>query len=190
MILSLQYKYTRETSRQAKRSILDTVCKATGFDRKYFIKRLRGLRPYKERPVRGPKWGPQEEQLLSQAWNAAGNPCGKYLKAVIGEMLDGLAELQNVEPSVAVRVRAMSASTMDRILRGKPRQNRTWSRKNRRSGANAILDKIPCVSGERVPARDVPPGDIQVDSVSFCGGRAEGDHFWVATATDRRTQMV
>ena len=188
MILSLQYKYIRETSRQAKSGILDTVCKATGFDRKYAIKRLRGLRPYTERPVRGPTWGPHEEKLLVQAWNAAGNPCGKYLKAVIGDMLAGLAELQNVDPAVAGRVRAMSASTMDRILRGKPRQNRVWSRKNRRSGPNAILERIPCVSGERVPARDVPPGDIQVDSVSFCGGRAEGDHFWGATATDRRTQ--
>ena len=188
MIQSLQYKYAREESRQAKSAILDTVCKATGFDRKYAIKRLRGLRPYKKRPVRGPKWGSKEEKLLVQAWNAAGNPCGKYLKAVIDAILDGLAVLQHVESAVADRVRAMSASTMDRILRGKARQNRLWNRKNRRSGRNAIWDQIPCVSGELVPARDVRPGDIQVDSVSFCGGRAEGDHFWAATATDRRTQ--
>ena len=188
MILSLRDQYARENHRQTKSSILDTVCKAAGFDRKYAIKLLRGLRTYKERPARGPKWGPKEEKLLVQAWNAAGNPCGKYLKAVIDAILDGLSVLQHVNPAVADRVRAMSASTMDRILRGKPRQNRLWNRKNRRSGHNAIWDKIPCVSGERVPAREVGPGDIQVDSVSFCGGRAEGDYFWVATATDRRTQ--
>lgn len=29
---------------------------------------------------------------------------------------------------------------------------------------------------------------IQVDSVAFCGGFAEGDYFWAATATDVRTQ--
>lgn len=188
LILNLQAKYRLPGPRQAKSRILDTVCEATGFDRKYAIKRLKGLRPYKDRPVRGPKRGPEEEKLLVQAWNAAGNPCGKYLKAVIGDMLAGLAELQHVEPAVAARVQAMSASTMDRILRGLPRENRFWNRKNRRSGRNAIQDKIPCVSGERVPAREVPPGDIQVDSVSFCGGRAEGNHFWGATATDRPTQ--
>ena len=64
----------------------------------------------------------------------------------------------------------MSASTMGRILRGKPRSARVWARRNRRSGRNEIKDRIPCESGEAIPARDLAPGKVQVDSVAFCGG--------------------
>ncbi len=190
LILRMQEDYIGELDRGKKSRILDAVCRATGFERKYAIKRLGGRRAYKPRSVRGKTWGAAEEELLVEAWNGAGNPCGKYLKAVIGEVLDGLAALQNVDAAVAGRVRGLSASTMDRILRGKARRNRVWNRRNRRSGRNEIMDKIPCESGERVPARDVAPGDVQVDSVSFCGGIAAGDYFWGATAVDRRTQWV
>ncbi|MBR1608215.1 MAG: hypothetical protein IJ678_01195 [Kiritimatiellae bacterium] len=190
LILKFQEDYIGEFDRRKKSRILDAVCSATGFDRKYAIKRLSGKRAYKPRPVRGKTWCKAEEQLLVEAWNGAGNPCGKYLKAVIGEVLAGLGVMQHVDPAVAGRVRAMSASTMDRILKGKPRTNRIWFRRNRRSGRNEIMDKITCESGERVPARDVAPGDVQVDSVAFGGGLAEGDSFWGATATDRHTQWV
>ncbi len=190
LILRLQEDYIGELDRRKKGRILDAVCSATGFDRKYAIKRLSGKRAYKARPVRGKSWGEAEQKLLVEAWNGAGNPCGKYLKAVIDEILTGLGALQFVDPAVAGRVRAMSASTMDRILKGRPRANRIWTRRNRRSGRNEIMDRITSESGERVPARDVAPGDVQVDSVAFGGGLAEGDFFWGATATDRRTQWV
>ena len=55
---------------------------------------------------------------------------------------------------------------------------------------NAVKDKIPCESGELVPAHELPPGCIQIDSVSLCGGNASGDYFWIASATDLHTQWV
>lgn len=58
--------------------MLDAVCRATGFERDYAIKRLRGTRPCRARPVRGKTWGRAEDKLLAEEWNGAGNPCGNH----------------------------------------------------------------------------------------------------------------
>ena len=187
-ILRKQEDYIGELNRLREGKVLDEVCAVTGLERKYASKLLSGARAYHERKSRGKAHGAGAEKLLEQAWNGAGCPNEKYLKVVIGKVLKDLGELQNVRGDEAAEVLSMSASTMGRILRGKPRAARVWPRRNRRSGRNEVKDRIPCVSGEIVPARDLPPGKIQVDSVVFCGGVPEGDCFWAATATDMRTQ--
>lgn len=187
-ILRKQEDYIGELDRRRRGRILDEVCGTTGLERKYASRLLRGTRCYRRRRGRGKAHGAEAETLLVQAWTGAGCPNSKYLKAMIGKTLEDLAELQFVRPETAAEVLRMSASTMERILRGRPRTARVWPRCNRRSGRNEIKDRIPCVSGERIPARERAPGEIQVDSVAFCGGLAEGDYFWAATATDVRTQ--
>ena len=187
-ILRKQEDYIGELDRRRRGRILDEVCRTTGLERKYASRLLKGSRRYRRRRARGKAHGAEAETLLVQAWTGAGCPNSKYLKAVIGKILEDLSELQFVRPETAAEVLRMSASTMERILRGRPRTARVWPRRNRRSGRNEVKDAIPCVSGERPPARRREPGYIQVDSVAFCGGFAEGDYFWAATATDVRTQ--
>ena len=187
-ILRMRDDYLGEWNRRKRSRLPAEACRVTGLEREYLNKLLLGHREYRERKGRGKGHTPAAEALLLQAWEGAGCPCAKYLKSAIGKVIQDLAELQNVRDEDARQVLAMSASTMERILRGKPRRARVWSRRTRRSGANRIMARIPCESGERVRACDVAPGDIQVDSVAFCGGNAGGDFFWAATATDRKTQ--
>ena len=187
-LLKMQEDYLGEWGRRKRSRLLDEACRVTGLERKYVNKILLGHREYRERKGRGKGHSPAAETLLVQAWEGAGCPCAKYLKSAIGKVLRDLGELQNVPEEDARQVRAMSASTMERILRGRPRSARVWSRRTRRPGANRIMAQIPCESGERVHACEVDPGDIQVDSVAFCGGNSEGSFFWAATATDRATQ--
>ena len=184
----MQEDYLGEWNRRKRGRLLDEACRVTGLERKYVNKVLLGHREYRERKGRGKGYTPAAAALLVQAWEGAGCPCAKYLKSGIGKLLEDLGELQNVREEDARQVRGMSASTMERILRGKPRSARVWSRRSRRSGANRIMAQIPCESGERVRACESAPGEIQVDSVAFCGGNAEGSFFWAATATDRKTQ--
>lgn len=187
-LLRMQEDYLGEWDRRKRGRLLDEACRVTGLERKYVNKVLLGHREYRERKGRGKGYTPAAAALLVQAWEGAGCPCAKYLKSLIGKLLEDLGELQNVREADARQVRAMSASTMERILRGRPRSARVWSRRARRTGANRIMAQIPCESGERVRACEAAPGEIQVDSVAFCGGNAEGDFFWAATATDRKTQ--
>ncbi|MBP5786771.1 MAG: transposase family protein, partial [Kiritimatiellae bacterium] len=184
----IQEDYLGEWDRRKRGRMLDEACRVTGLDRKYVNKILLGHREYRERKGRGKGHSPAAEALLVRAWEGAGCPCAKYLKSSIDKVLADLGELENVPEEDARQVLAMSASTMERILRGKPRSARVWNRRTRRSGCNRVMARIPCESGERVRACEVPPGDIQVDSVAFCGGESGGDFFWAATATDRKTQ--
>lgn len=184
-ILRQQEDYVGELDRARRSRMLDEICRVTELGRKYVIRLLRGTRTYREHPGRGKSYGPAEEKLLVQAWEGSGCLCAKYLKADIGRWLRDLGQLQNVHPSVAANVAAMSASTMERILRGRPRKAKVWGRRNRRSGHNGVLSSVPCENGEDVPVWESAPGDVQVDSVAFCGGICEGDFFWAATATDR-----
>ena len=184
-ILRQQEDYLGELDRRRRSRMLDEVCRVTGLGRKYVIRLLRGTRSYRARTGRGKSYGPAEEKLLVEAWEGSGCLCSKYLKADIDRWLRDLAQLQNVHPAVAANVAAMSASTMERILRGRPRTAKAWGRRNRRSGRNGVLALVPCESGEDVPVWETEPGDVQVDSVAFCGGIAGGDFFWAATATDR-----
>lgn len=185
-ILRQQEDYIGEPNRRRRSRMLDEICRVANLGRKYVIRLLRGTRSYRVHPGRGKSYGPEEEKLLVQVWEGSGCLCAKYLKADIHRWLKDLGELQNVKPDVAARVAAMSASTMERILKGRPRTAKVWGRRNRRSGRNGgVLAKVPCENGEDVPVWQTDPGDVQVDSVAFCGGIAEGDFFWAATATDR-----
>ena len=186
-ILRKQEDYIGELKRSRKARMLDEICETTGYERKYVIKLLRGGRPLRERKGRGPSYDGKARALLVKAWRGAGCPCALYLKAMMGAVLAGLSELENVDRGAAAQVSRMSAATIGRLLCGLPRE-RAWPRRNRRSGTNSVMASIPCESGERIPAAEVPPGHVQVDSVAMCGGEPRGDYYWFATATDRNTQ--
>lgn len=186
-ILCRRDDYLGEISKRRKGRILDEACRVTGLERKHVIKLLRGTLQYRERKGRGSAYTAGAAALLAEAWAGDNYPCAKYLKSHIGRVVRDLSELERVDADAAGQVLRMSASTMERLLRGKPRK-RAWGRRNRRSGSNGVMALIPCESGEREPACGARPGDIQVDSVALCGGDGGGDFFWAATATDRLTQ--
>ena len=175
-------------SKKEKTKMLDEICANFNLERKYVGKLLTGNRKYKEPKGRGRHYSDEALRLLRRVWYETGCMCTKYLKAGIGRFLRDLAEAEHVNAREMEEVAKMSASTMDRELRHLPRRGPGSSRKNRRSGANATASLFTCVSGELVPAHDLPPGHLQIDTVALCGGSMAGNFFWILTVTDKKTQ--
>ena len=72
-------RYQR-SSREQKGWILDEFCAATGYNRKYAIKLLRGPFPRAALPPghgRPPVYGPEEVALLRPCWQIADYVCSK-----------------------------------------------------------------------------------------------------------------
>ena len=126
--------------------------------------------------------------MLIELWERAGCPNTKALQARIDRFVEELGEVRHLRPEVADRLRRMSASTMDRILRGRPRKKPgfTVRRKTPRapSAAQTLAQEV---SGEAIPAYLCKPGEVQVDTVALCGGDMSGNFHWILTVTDRVT---
>ena len=179
--------YAKLKNKKAKGAALDEFCALTGAERKYAIKLLTGSRKYREHKGRSKSRTPESEELFMRLWRASGRMCPQYLVAVAHRQMDALRELEHVEPAAAEEVLKMSASTMERVLRGRPRE--APRRRNRTSGAGgALAASVPCVPGEAHPPSK--PGDAQIDTVALCGGDMGGNFFWILTATDRLTQWT
>ena len=175
-----------------RKIILDEVCDTTGYSRKYANRLLTGSRKFKERKGRGPTYTDRDKAALERIWREVGCPCTTYLRANIEEWLgEYRACVAHIPDDVAAHLLAMSASTMDRLLKGVRRDKPGSARRNRRSGRNGeLLKAIECKSGELVMGCDVRPGDVQTDTVAHCGGDMGGNFWWTLTATDRKTQWT
>ena len=128
--------YAQLKSKSKKTTFIDSMCQAFGFERKYATKLLTGNRKYKAPKGRGKTYSDRATGLLKRVWYATGCMCTKYLKAIIVQALANLAELEHVDDALSREVASMSASTMDRALRGLERRGPGSVRKNRRSGKN------------------------------------------------------
>src|ERR1700742_4055809 len=108
-------RYQR-AGREHKSRILDEFCLVCGYQRKFALRLLnRPLRRKRRRP--GPKLKYDPERLLpplKRIWLLAEQPCGKLLKASLPLWLPFLPEL---EPGLQKELLAMSAATLDRLLK-------------------------------------------------------------------------
>ena len=182
--------YAQLKSKSKKTAFIDSMYQAFGFERKYATKLLTGNRKYKDPRGRGKTYSDMATGLLKRVWYATGCMCTKYLKAIIVQALVNLAELEHVDDALSREVASMSASTMDRALRGLERRGPGSVRKNRRSGRNDPATYFACCSGEKTIAAETEPGHLQVDTVALCGGDMHGSFFWIITLTDRKTQWT
>lgn len=175
-----------------RKRILDEVCETTGYSRKCANRLLTGSRKFRERKGRRATYTADDKDVLARLWREVGCPCAPYLKANIEEWLaEFRACVAHVPEGVAAHILGMSAATMGRLLKGEVRRRPGSARRNRRSGRNAaLLAAIECKSGELVRGCDVPPGEIQADTVAHCGGDMGGDFWWTLTATGRKTQWT
>jgi hypothetical protein len=78
----------------------------------------------------------------------------------------------------------MSASTIGRAIRALPLVRS--AKRNKRSGANALMRSIPEMPGSQLP--EDTPGTCQIDSVALCGGSMAESFFYLVTLTDAATQ--
>jgi hypothetical protein len=171
-------RYQR-AGRGHKSRILDEFCTVCGYDRKFALRLLnRPLDRPKLKPGRKVNYDAQRLlPVLKEVWLTADQPCGKLLKSALPLWLGFVAGL---EPATHRDLLAMSAATLDRMIR--PLRVRY-----RRRGLGAT--KPGSLLRHRVPLRDGPPdttrlGNIEADTVAHGGDSTAGDFVYSLTFTD------
>lgn len=183
-------RYGCTKKRKTKSRIIDEVVETLGFERKYAIRLLTGNRTFRPHKGRGKAYSDEAIALLIDLWRRANEPNSKYFKAQMARLLRDLRAVRNVPERLAQELLRMSASTIERNLKGLARKPLGALRKTYRAKESKSLAFVEVGSGERIPACDVEPGDIQVDTAALCGGDLRDNFIWVLTLTDRRTQWT
>ena len=187
-VLLSRRRYGESTCKKEKGAFLDQFCAATGMDRKNAIRRLSPReRPHRRRG-RPFKADVAARDLLARIWKLADRPCGKLLRPVLGVWIDCLGkEGEDIPGETAAAVLGMSASTIDRRLRGaKPRVGggrRASSLSEHRREVPLKVDVWPRDATSRA-------GWVEVDTVAHCGGSMAGSFCWTLTLADVATQWV
>ncbi len=173
----------RIASGKEKRKILDEFIAVSGYHPKSAIRAL-NAQPKPKRPQtrrRPSLYDDAARQALIVLWEASDRLCGKRLRPLLRILLPALerhGHLQ-LDEAIQIKVLAMSAATIDRLLRT-PR-NATGTRKPRR-----VTPEIR----RRIPVRtfadwnEPPPGSMEMDLVAHCGEVNKGSYINSLVLTD------
>jgi hypothetical protein len=109
-------------------------------------------------------------------WEAADRICGKRLRVLLPVLIEAMQRHGHLklDPVVKGRLLAISAATIDRLLR--PQREATGRVRRRRWGAGSAVR-------QSVPVRtfadwgDPAPGYLECDLVEHCGGVKNGGNF-------------
>ncbi|MDR1213626.1 MAG: integrase [Propionibacteriaceae bacterium] len=189
--------YARDYGRASKTDkgrMLDELCASTGWSRVNARRavRLAGARvgPAGARG-RGPrprKYSYDALKVLQEVWALAGEPCGKYLAAVMDDQLERLVRFDELgrvagraTPEVLDELRAMSPATIDRRL--KPfKAARYPGARSTTSPSRILRSSIPVRTAmDGFPGE---PGFLEIDTVARCGSTTRGDYLVTICATD------
>src|SRR3972149_2754870 len=100
-----------------KARLLDEVCAATGYHRKYVIQLLAHppapTRPRRRRP---PRYAPRTIEALGAIWEAAGYPWSLRLTALLPLWLPWAQRRFHIAPPVVRQLLTISPRTIDRRL--------------------------------------------------------------------------
>ena len=180
---SLRRRYQGASSR-AKKQILNEFIAVSGYHPKYAIHLLNAVdaaaAPRSGR-VRPTIYDDAAKQALIVLWEASDRVCGKRLKPLLRILVPALERHGHLKLDEAIRrkVLAMSAATIDRLLRAA--RNATRTRKLRR-----VTPEIR----RRITVRtfadwnDPPPGSMEMDLVAHCGDANRGSYVHSLVLTD------
>lgn len=183
-------RYRRERKAE-KRRLLDEAVAVTGYHRKAVVRLLGTAERRKGREGRGRprRYGVELVEPLRQAWEATGRVCSRRLQPFLPELL---AQLERhgqlwLTPGDRAQLEAMSASTIDRLLR--PVRQRAGRRPLGTTKPGTLLKQA-------IPIRtftewdDRRPGFLEVDLVAHCGESTEGFYLHTLNAVDIATGWV
>lgn len=166
-----------------KRKILDEFIAVTGYHEKSAIRALNAKPTTKRQQsrCRPSLYDEASRAALIVLWEASDRVCGKRLRALLPILLPALernGHLHWQEP-MRQKILAMSASTIDRLLRV-PRSATRLKRARRAMPA----------ARRRVPVRtfadwnEPPPGSMEMDLVAHCGDVNSGSYVNSLVLTD------
>lgn len=173
-----------KTDRRGKGLLLDQYCTNTGQNRKYVIRKIRGLL-FKEKPPRKKRvahYGAEVRRALLWFWKLFDYPCGQRLVPLLRTEFDRLLRRGHLQVSqrTAAKLKRISSATIDRLLRDdKMKWRLARSRYPKKSPLiyKAIPLKLTDWDTTRV-------GFIEMDLVFHCGSSTEGDHIHTLSTTE------
>ncbi len=181
---SMSKRY-RQASKASKSRILDEVCAATNFHRKYAIARINRVetsRPTVSRVARKRDrlYGRQVLSVLGKVWEEAGYPWSARLKAILRLWLPAIREHYRTSRAVEAQLLRISPRTIDRALKGQKRELRRQLYGRTKPGS-LLRHQIP-VKCEHWDVKEA--GHLELDTVSHCGGHGEGLFAYSFNLTD------
>ena len=127
-------------------------------------------------------------KVLQLIWMLTGEPCGKYLAAIMVESLATLERFGELEPvasrlddHVRAQLVAMSPATIDRLL--KPAKAARYPAAKSATRPGTMLRSSITVR-QAMDEMEKEPGFFEIDLVAHCGHSLKGEHAWTLTATD------
>jgi hypothetical protein len=176
----------QEATEAQKVAILNEFVAATGYARKYAIRRLNhpGVLQVEIERSRTPRYGPEVQEALHLAWLAANRICAKRLVPFLPTLVESLERHGHLQltPEVRRQLLSISSATADRLLRA----HRVLPRTRSMTRAGTLLKK-------QIPIRtfhgwdDAQPGFLEIDVVAHCGTLYEGSYLSTLTLTDVAT---
>lgn len=179
----------RRAKKHLKSKILDEFCLVCSYHRKHAIRQLN--RPYRRaKPKiknRGckPKYNPDRIlKPLSRIWLGTDQMCSKKLKAAIPLWLPFYEEeYETLETDVKLQLLAISAPTIDRMLKSVKVKYKRKGLSGTKPG-KLLKNQIPIRTG----TWDInQPGFCEADTVAHCGDSIAGEFIWSLTLTDIKT---
>ena len=190
-------KFAREygrASKKAKGRMLDEVSATMGWSRANARRQLRaagvrrGPAAAVKRKPRPRTYGYDTLKVLQLIWMLIGEPCGKYLAAIMAESLATLERFGELEPvesrlddHVRAQLVAMSPATIDRLL--KPAKAARYPAAKSATRPGTMLRSSIAVR-QAMDEMEKEPGFFEIDLVAHCGHSLKGEHAWTLTVTD------
>jgi hypothetical protein len=187
LVVALAARYA-SSNRKERGQILDEFAAVSSLHRKHAMRLLRaGIanRRTGPRPARR-VYDDAVREALIVIWEASDRICGKRLRPlvpILAEAMERHGHLQ-LAPEVRTRLLAMSAATIDRVLRDV--RERAGAQRRRNSPPSAAIRRS-------VPVRtfadwgDPAPGFVEADLVAHSGPSAKGSYVQTLTLTDIAT---
>jgi hypothetical protein len=177
-----------ESARPAeRRRILDEFTAVSGYHRKHAIRLLRlpAGSSAPDRRGRSPVYDAAVQTVLVVVWEASDRICGKRLKALFPVLVPAMERHGHLALDATVRSRllAMSASTIDRLLRRVRAQSGAGRRRSGVTNAIRRSVRVRTFSDWGEP----PPGFMEMDLVAHSGPSLAGTFAWTLVLTDVAT---
>ncbi len=174
----------RAAAGKAKHQILTEFVAVSGYHPKSAIRILNQDEDSPRRPrtrQRPRLYDEAARQALIVLWEASDRVCGKRLKPLLRIMLPSLERHGhlNLDEAIRAKVLAMSAATIDRLLRVP-----------KAAGGPRKLRRVVPEIRRRIPVRtfadwhEPPPGSMEMDLVAHCGEMNRGSFVHSLVLTD------
>lgn len=179
----------RAASKGEQGRILDEYCRTTGCHRKAAIRRLRAPAGRRRGGGRPRAYGRDVGAVLERLWEMSGRLCGKLWVAWAATALPALERHGAValRPAERKQLLALSAATVDRLLRPIRHRRGRQPRGEQRAGGTLTAQVAVRTWSEWA---GVAPGALQGDLVLHCGESTEGFYLSTLCAVDVATSWT